>query len=238
MLKYMALFMMGVGHEMMFIGISHFSSLPKLVLRFFIFGQMFAPPVFFFFISEGFRYTRSRRKYALRLLIFTLITQIPYYLCNFSEEPWWTVFTRWSVLASLLAGLLILMVWESKWKIPLRILAMTGLIGLTVLIQSEWLVAGPVVIFMFYILRDRPVLRFIVFEIIMLAHTFYINGLTFYFTLSSWGYFIAETVAVILITFFYNGRKGHFPVFSKWVFYIFYPLHLLVPYILKVCGFV
>ena len=44
MLKYMALFMMGVGHEMMFLGIGHFKTLPIFILRFFIFGQMFAPP--------------------------------------------------------------------------------------------------------------------------------------------------------------------------------------------------
>ncbi len=225
---------MGIGHEMMFIGISHFKMLPSFVLKFFIYGMMFAPPVFFFFISEGFRYTRSRKKYALRLLIFTLITQIPYYLCSFSEEPWWNIFTHWSVLASLLAGLLILIVWENKWKLPLRILAMIGIAGATVLIGAEWMFFGPLVIFVFYVFREKPVLRLVIFELVMLVHLFISNGFAFYLTFGGWAYFIAETIAMLVITFLYNGKKGHFPSFSKWVFYVFYPLHLLIPYLLKV----
>ena len=35
-------------------------------------------PLFAFFISEGMRYTRSRKRYALNLSIFALITQIPF----------------------------------------------------------------------------------------------------------------------------------------------------------------
>ncbi|MBR4913963.1 MAG: hypothetical protein IKZ42_01645 [Clostridiales bacterium] len=229
----MALFMMGIGHEMMFLGISHFKTLPSFVLKFFIYGQMFAPPVFFFFISEGFRYTRSRKKYALRLLVFTLITQIPYYLCSFREAPWWSIFTHWSVLASLFAGLMVLMVWERGWKLPLKILAMIGIAGATVLIKAEWMFFGPLVIFLFYVFREKPVLRLVSFELAMLVHLYFSNGFTFYFAFGGWAYFIAETIAMLVITFFYNGRKGHFPTFSKWVFYVFYPLHLLIPYILK-----
>ena len=232
-LKYLALFMMAIGHEMMFLGISHFKTLPSFVLKFFIYGQMFAPPVFFFFISEGFRYTRSRKKYALRLLVFTLITQIPYYLCNFREAPWWSIFTHWSVLASLFAGLMVLMVWESGWKLPLKILAMIGIAGVTLLIKAEWMFFGPLVIFLFYVFREKPVLRLVSFELAMLVHLYFSNGFTFYFTFGGWAYLIAETVAMLVITFFYNGRKGHFPTFSKWVFYVFYPLHLLIPFILK-----
>ena len=225
--------MMGIGHEMMFLGISHFKTLPSFVLKFFIYGQMFAPPVFFFFISEGFRYTRSRKKYALRLLVFTLITQIPYYLCSFREAPWWSIFTHWSVLASLFAGLMVLMVWERGWKLPLKILAMIGIAGATVLIKAEWMFFGPLVIFLFYVFREKPVLRLVSFELAMLVHLYFSNGFTFYFAFGGWAYFIAETIAMLVITFFYNGRKGHFPTFSKWVFYVFYPLHLLIPYILK-----
>lgn len=58
MLKYMALFLMGGGHLIIYIGIRHFIDwMPLWILRFFVYGEMFAPPVFFFFISEGFRYT-------------------------------------------------------------------------------------------------------------------------------------------------------------------------------------
>ena len=40
-----------------------------------------------------------------------------------------------------------------------------------------------------------------------------------------------EMCSIVVITFFYNGKKGHFPTFSKWAFYVFYPLHLLVAFV-------
>ena len=35
-----------------------------------------------YFLVEGYRYTHSRKKYALRLLIFALISQVPYGPCS------------------------------------------------------------------------------------------------------------------------------------------------------------
>ena len=39
-----------------------------------------AMPIFAFFIAEGFYYTRSKKKFILRLLLFAIISQIPYVL--------------------------------------------------------------------------------------------------------------------------------------------------------------
>lgn len=40
----------------------------------------FTAPVMCWFLVEGYRYTRSVKKYAGRLLIFAVISQLPYYL--------------------------------------------------------------------------------------------------------------------------------------------------------------
>ena len=45
--------------------------------------------------------------------------------------------------------------------------------------------------------------------------------------------FTAMMLSCVLITLFYNGKKGKYPVFSKWFFYIFYPAHVLVAAILN-----
>ncbi|MBR6484239.1 MAG: hypothetical protein IKT14_04405, partial [Clostridiales bacterium] len=106
LLKYMAMFMMGIGHMIIYLGVAHFTDiLPPWGLRFFVYGEFFAPPVFFFFISEGYRYTRSRKKYAIRLLAIALITQIPFFFVNYPDDPLWKIFTIWNVMVSLLAGL-------------------------------------------------------------------------------------------------------------------------------------
>ena len=93
------------------------------------------------------------------------------------------------------------------------------------------MIAGPLLIFLFYMTAKKPVLRFILYTVAMLVHSFIINGLCLPFTNSTWGYLIAEMCSIVVITFFYNGRKGLFPTFSKWAFYVFYPLHLLVAFV-------
>ena len=238
MLKYMAMFMMGIGHMIIYIGIVHFKDiLPVWCMRFFVIGEFFAPPVFFFFISEGYRYTRSRKKYALRLLAIALITQIPYFFVNLPDEPFWKILTSWNVMVSLLAGLLVLMVWDCKWKLYLRLIVMLAITAFTVLIQAEWMGYGPIVIFLFYILKEKPVLRLVIYEAVMLVWVFMTNGFYFPTALIPWGNFLAVTAAILVITFFYNGKKGHFPTFSKWIFYVFYPAHLLAVILIKAFCF-
>lgn len=39
--------------------------------------------------------------------------------------------------------------------------------------------------------------------------------------------------AYLCMTIFYNGRKGKHPVFAKWFFYCFYPLHYLVIFVIQ-----
>ena len=34
--------------------------------------------------------------------------------------------------------------------------------------------------------------------------------------------------AYACMTVFYNGRRGKYPTFAKWFFYVFYPLHYLL----------
>ena len=110
---------------------------------------------------------------------------------------------------------------------------MLAITAVTALLQFEWMIFAPVSIFLMYIFRKKPVERFLAFFVLMLIHQFTCNGFSLYFNIQSVRYLVAEMAAMIVITFFYNGKKGRFPTFSKWIFYVFYPLHLLVAYIIK-----
>lgn len=74
--------------------------------------SMFCPPVMFFFIADGYKYTRNCKKYALRLFMFACITQLFDYLL-FHEKPE----QSGNVIFTLFLGLLAIMAWESRFSL-------------------------------------------------------------------------------------------------------------------------
>lgn len=74
-IKYIIIFFMFTGHLLAWLSIGdtkpdgYYADCP-LWQRIFIELSLITPPVMFFFVADGFKYTRSRKKYALRLFIF------------------------------------------------------------------------------------------------------------------------------------------------------------------------
>lgn len=240
MIKYIIVFIMFWGHLFAWLSIGDtppdglFTDVPWwqwIPIRL----SLMTPPVMFFFVADGFRYTRSRKKYAVRLLLFGCITQIPYYLLWYPLYGWW----NFNVMFSLFFGLLALCAWESgfkKWqRIGLVILCCLG----TLALQSEWMVFAPVVILGLHIFREKPKARFIWYASVWTLHLvitaigYLSDGFSFVETASVLLYTFDFLAAYALMTVFYSGRKGRFPVFSKWFFYIFYPAHILLAVILR-----
>ena len=119
-IKYIAVIPMIIGHMVAYFQESGFLSFGTVwtVLSAI---SLFAPPVFFFSISDGYIYTRSKNRYALKLLIFAVITQIPFALVSYG-----TIFTldairNLNIFFTLLAGLFAIIVWESKSNLIIRI---------------------------------------------------------------------------------------------------------------------
>ncbi len=230
MLKYIALVLMTLGHWQLTI-YAILQSKPLLQ----ILGSMvfFAPTVFFFFISEGFHYTKSKSKYAIRLLIFAVITQIPHSLTYPGGLTLHNLFLEWSVLMTLFLGLVALIVLKCEWKLPLRLLTIAVLMGVSWLLNCEWAVSGIMIILLFYLLREKPLIRLASYVILMFGvATVSLGYLPDKFTFLC--YLLPAWSAGIIITFFYNGKKGHFPLFSKYFFYIWYPLHLFLQWLFQI----
>ena len=80
MMKCLAIFIMFWGHligwavQYKYGDVKAYYTLP-LWEYIIIYTSLFCPPVMFFFIADGYKYTRDRKKYAHRLLIFACITQ-------------------------------------------------------------------------------------------------------------------------------------------------------------------
>ena len=183
-----------------------------------------------YFLVEGYGYTHDRKAYALRLLIFAVIAQIPYQLA--------LGFFQLNMLFTLLACFGIVHVWVS-WgadKGPQKVLVVLGLFFASLFM--DWTILAPVFTLMFASWRygDAPACG----TRSVLARLFVGDALIFFFlnlpaewtaqamlqaAASSLG--ILAAGAVILL--FYNGKRAeHGRTFWKWFFYLFYPAHLAV----------
>ena len=236
LLKWIALFFMGIGHFLLYTSEElHYCGLSGSVLKFFIMMEYFAPPVFFFFISEGYRYPHSKKSYFMRLLLMTLVTQIPYVLFHTYDQNHTVSFdflmflTNWNVIATLLLGFISIAVWDSS-KHP-AVKAVGILLCCAAGYFTEWGFWGVLFILLLYIFRQRPLIRFAVYEALMLIYVLYMSG--FSILSLNWLLFMIFSLPILIITLFYNGKKGHFPKLSKYFFYFFYPAHLLLIYIVK-----
>lgn len=177
-------------------------------------------PIMCFFIAEGFLHTSSRKKYILRMAVFALISQ-PFYTLAFYDtmRP-----LRLSMMFTLLVSLLMLEAWENIKCLPLRIIVAVGCILITVV--SDWYIYAPIMVLGCFLMRDRGMKRLIVPLIVSIFMAVSSRSLAEAFMQSG------MLVSVGLLTC-YNGERGRNGRASKWFFYVFYPAHLFVIYILK-----
>lgn len=232
-LKYIAAILMFVGHFLSFtVKEAHFWGLPLAVVTLLTYLMYIAPPMFMFFIAEGFNYTKSKTKYVVRLLITGLITQVAFVLANSGSIDWNMFLHSGNIIFTLLISLLILIIYNSELKVIPRVVLMLVFTGVTYLWNMEWAVLAPLLVFTLYVLRNNTVWRFIVYEIIMLGYVVITMGGLLALVQNIY-FILAIQIPILMITFFYNGKKGRYPVFSKWFFYIFYPAHLFIIFIIK-----
>lgn len=172
-------------------------------------------PIFCFFIVEGFLHSRHIKRYFLRLLIFALVSEIPYDLAFGSSA-----FDRsqQNVMFTLAAGLgtLILM---SRCKKYMTVQVFIAIIAAAVAsaLKFDGGYYGILMIALFYLFRRNKLASlFSVFLLQVLIVLYFHES----FDLNS----VMAVVPLILI-YCYSGKRG---MNLKYLFYGFYPLHLLI----------
>lgn len=174
-------------------------------------------PVMCFFIAEGFHYTSGRRRYALRLFLFALLSHFPYVL-YFGLNPLHATGVLWA----LLMGFLALCAAKSAVHPALRVLAVAACCVLAY--PADWNGIAVLWIVGFGLFRGRFKLQMLCFGAV---------GLLLYIlpALLQDGFSAAYTFGVFLsvpLLYLYNGKTGRRNALTKWGFYIFYPAHLLL----------
>lgn len=183
-------------------------------------------PIFCFLIAEGCVYTHDRKKYAARLLVFALLSEIPYNLMN--SGMIWDPYDQ-NVLWTLLLGALVcwLMDWALKKCTPLSFV-LTG----AVMLAAYWLLEigntdyggwGMLLVAAFYGVHRAPSGAVVK----MIAQAF---GLAFFSIGVMGGYLSIElwSLAALVPLWLYNGRRGFSNRGVQYGFYAFYPVHILI----------
>ena len=180
-----------------------------------------AMPLFAFCIAEGYSHTRDRRKYLLRMGIFALISEIPFDLAFESRIG----LTHQNIMLSFFLSILALMLYDRirggegtdgaqipAWKTALGVLAVGTVAVLALLLKADYTICAVISVFLFYALRKKhPLLRSGV-------------GVGFLALTRTVGYYSATGLSLLPLAL-YNGKKGKG---LKWLFYVFYPGHLLL----------
>jgi hypothetical protein len=201
-------------------------------------GRM-AFPIFAFQIAEGFVHTSNFKKYALRLLGFAVITEIPFNL--FYSSRWFNPYHQ-NVLFTLLLGLLAIKVIDGlKKDRSLKNIALSVLwLGLILLASVVGFVDynhyGVLTVIMFYLMRDFPFAWLGQLVGMILLNITFFEGLVFpgeilgkTFEIPSQGFAVFALIPIWL----YGGRKGKSSKALQYGFYAFYPVHMIILYLIK-----
>ena len=174
-------------------------------------GRM-AFPIFAFLITEGFEHTRDRRKYGFNLLLFALISEIPFNLARSCEF----FFYRQNVFFTLFLGYLALCCVEKYrgCRDKKALMALVSLFVVSIFLRADYGCFGFGFIILLYLLKSNKLLMSIVGACVLPSR--WIGGLAF--------------IPICM----YNGKRGFATgLVGKYLFYIFYPAHLLLLYLFK-----
>lgn len=190
-------------------------------------GRLTAP-IMWFFIAEGYHYTRNVKRYAGRLFLFAGISHFAYnFAFGIPFLPFQTsIFNQTSVIWSLAWGLVSLVILNDgrlkEWH------KMAMLIGICLLtFCSDWSCIAVMAIVSIGSNRGnfKKQMSGMMFYVLLYAVVYFL------FIDRVYGILQLGTALTIPLLRRYNGQRGTWKG-MKWFFYLYYPLHLVV------CGLV
>ena len=168
-------------------------------------------PIFCFLLLEGFRHTRSRFLYGRNLLLFALLSEIPWNLMFTNTLR----YERQNVFFTLFLGYLAFCAIEYFQARPsMQLLCILGLLVISIFLKADYGWRGYIfLLIMYYMRNDKPGQA--------------ILG-------SCWLYYEWRASFAFLSINLYNGKRGFIRGKSaKYFFYWFYPVHIIGLVILR-----
>lgn len=227
-LKLIAIIAMTIDHatDLLFPG---FPSQPAPLVLHFV-GRLTAP-IMWFFVCEGFHYTKDVKKYMMRLGVFAIISHFAYcFGFGISLNPFeGGIFNRTSVMYPLFIAVVILYIENyvtslKKWQ---KILINTILIFSA--FPADWSCIAVLAILGMYSVRGNLEKQMIK----MTGWVFCYAVVSYFFVSKIYAIELIGILMVYPVLKLYNGERGK-AKWMKWFFYLFYPLHLVIIGIIRI----
>lgn len=187
-------------------------------------------PIFAFQLVEGALHTSDRRKYALRLLIFALVSEIPF---NFVIGGSWLFPFYQNVMWTLLLGLWAVTSIEDARKDPANnsiaraVLVTFVSLVLGAVCMTDYGMHGVLTVLVFYFFRNFRGAWLCQLGALIIINAYMLKGQTIpigSFELPIQAFAVLALIPICL----YNGRKGKGGKVMQYIGYAFYPVHLAV----------
>ncbi len=184
-----------------------------------IIGRL-AMPIFAFCVAEGFIHTGDRMKYLKRMGVFACVSEIPFDLVTAGKV---LEFTHQNIMLTFFWAILGLICFEkikAKGTKGARVLGAAVLIlfaAVSLLLGMDYNLLAVGLIFIYYVLRGKaPVWN----NAAAIAYHAALRNVGIYW------FGLLGFIPILL----YNGKRGRG---LKWLFYVFYPGHLLLIWLIK-----
>lgn len=217
-LKIMAIIFMAMDHIY-----TYFSHAGVNIPIWFGYLGKLAAPIFFYLIVEGFFYTRSRTKYITRVFSMGIVMVGVDFLIGIDNN----IFLSIGCALVMLVG--IDTAKNKEKQLIKRILG--GILAIVFMVVgglfTESSIFGVAMVLIFYFFREKKIIMSVLYIAIGVYPLIGAIGPNFIEAATLWDYQWMMVFAIIPILM-YSGKLGFSNKFIKWMFYWFYPIHLIV----------
>lgn len=196
-------------------------------------GRLTAP-IMWFFVCEGYYYTKNVKKYMLRLGIFAIISHFAYcFGFGISLNPLeGGIFNRTSVMYPLFISVVVLYINDHLLNIPKWLRTVLSVLLVFSAFPADWSCIAVLAIINMY--RKRGNLTAQMLQMVLWVSLY--GLVSFIFVNKVYAIELIGVLMVWPILYFYDGQKGK-AKWLKWFFYLYYPAHLIILGILRLIFF-
>ncbi|MGE7883703.1 TraX family protein [Bacillus sp. NPDC094077] len=188
-------------------------------------------PIFFYFIVEGFFYTRNRTKYATRVFMWAAIMFAGSALIQYMFPREGGLHNN--IFLSLGFGIVLLCAIDYTKRTKNYLIGIPAVMIATALgMFTEASFMGVAMTLIFYFFKERKMWLIITYVLLSLLEVPTLLMAGELFTDMGLFGFNNQGLMIFALPFFflYNGERGLNNTFTKYMFYIFYPVHLWIIY--------